>query len=321
MKKKILIVAGDPESINSEIIFKSWKQLSKTQKKRIFVIANFELLTKQFKRLDYKIKTQKVKNIYSNSNSYNLKIINIDLKFKNPFNINRQSLKKYISKSFDLAHKNGLNLKKVSGIINCPINKTHLNLNNQGITEYLAKKCKVKKNSEVMLIKNKNLAVTPITTHINIRDISKKIKRNLIMIKLKSLNTNYKKYFNKKPKIAILGLNPHNAELKKNSEENKVIIPVIKKLKKIGLKVSGPFPADTIFISDHQKYDVIVGMYHDQVLGPFKALYKFYAVNLTLGLPYLRVSPDHGVGLDIVGKNKANEQSLLECIKFLTKFS
>ena len=141
------------------------------------------------------------------------------------------------------------------------------------------------------------------------------------MIKLKSLNTNYKKYFNKKPKIAILGLNPHNAELNRNSEENKVIIPVIKKLKKIGLKVNGPFPADTIFINDHQKYDVIVGMYHDQVLGPFKALYKFYAVNLTLGLPYLGVSPDHGVGLDIVGKNKANEQSLLECIKFLTKFS
>ena len=84
-----------------------------------------------------------------------------------------------------------------------------------------------------MLIKNKNLAVTPITTHINIRDISKKLKENLIMIKLKSLNTNYKKYFNKKPKIAILGLNPHNAELNRNSEENKVIIPVIKKLKKL----------------------------------------------------------------------------------------
>ena len=148
--------------------------ISKTQKKD-FRYRKFELLTKQFKRLDYKIKTQKVKNIYSNSNSYNLKIINIDLKFKNPFNINRQSIKKYISKSFDLAHKNGLNLKKVSGIINCPINKTHLNLKNQGITEYLAKKCKVK-NSEVMLIKNKNLAVTPITTHINIRDISKKLK-------------------------------------------------------------------------------------------------------------------------------------------------
>ena len=130
-----------------------------------------------------------------------------------------------------------------------------------------------------------------------------------------------KKIFLKKPKIAILGHNPHNAELRKNSEEKKIIIPAIKKLKQMHVKIYGPHVADTIFIKDYKKFDVIVGMYHDQVLAPFKALFKFNAFNLTLGLKYIRVSPDHGVGLNLIGKNKANPTSLLECIKFLSKLN
>ena len=91
-------------------------------------------------------------------------------------------------------------------------------------------------------------------------------------------------------------------------------------LKKLGYKVFGPLVSDTIFINNYRKYDVIVGMYHDQVLTPFKSIFKFEAINLTLGLEYLRVSPDHGVAKDIIKKNKANFQSLLECIKFINKF-
>ena len=179
--KKILIIAGDPESINSEIIFKSWRKLNKTYRKRIYVIANINLLTDQFKRLGYNIKVVKVKNININDDSSKLKIIDIKLNYKNSFKIHNQSLKKYIYKSFDYAHKNGLNLKKISGIINCPISKNLLNLNNLGVTEYLAKKCKIRKDSEVMLIKNKKLAISPITTHIRIKDISNKIKKNLLL--------------------------------------------------------------------------------------------------------------------------------------------
>ena len=126
--------------------------------------------------------------------------------------------------------------------------------------------------------------------------------------------------FKKNAKIGVLGLNPHNAELRKNSEEVDEIIPAIKNLKKLGYKVFGPLVSDTIFINNYRKYDVIVGMYHDQVLTPFKSIFKFKAINLTLGLEYLRVSPDHGVAKDIIKKNKANFQSLLECIKFINKF-
>ena len=85
--------------------------------------------------------------------------------------------------------------------------------------------------------------------------------------------------------------------------------------------MNGPLVSDTVFISAYKKYDIIVGMYHDQVLSPFKTLFKFNAINITLGLKYLRVSPDHGTARDLIGKNKANAISLLECLNFLNKFS
>ena len=115
-------------------------------------------------------------------------------------------------------------------------------------------------------------------------------------------------------------MNPHNSEFRKNSIEQKIIIPTIKKLKNKGINIKGPFSADTIFINEYKKYDVVVGMYHDQVLSPFKALFKFDAINITLGLKYLRVSPDHGVAHDLINKRKANPTSLLKCIKFISKF-
>ena len=171
-----------------------------------------------------------------------------------------------------------------------------------------------------MLIKNEKLSVSPITTHINIKDVSRKIKEKLIINKVKTIDFWYKKKLKKKAKIAILGLNPHNAELRETSEERKIIIPAINNLKKLGINIKGPLVSDTIFINDYKKFDVIVGMFHDQVLSPFKALFKFNAINITLGLKYLRVSPDHGVAKNIIGKNKADTTSLLQCINFINKF-
>ena len=170
-----------------------------------------------------------------------------------------------------------------------------------------------------MFIHNKRLSVVPITTHLDIKDVSKKITTNLIVKKINTLNKFYKKIFKKKPKIGILGLNPHNAELRKNSEEILIINPAIKKLKLSGVNISNLLVADTVFIQNYKKYDVIVGMYHDQVLAPFKTLFNFDAINITLGLNYTRISPDHGPAHDLVGKNKSNYLSLFKCIKFLNK--
>jgi 4-hydroxythreonine-4-phosphate dehydrogenase len=321
MKNKIIIIAGDPNSINSEIISKIWKKINPSLKKKLYLIANFNLINKQFKKIKSKTPIIRVKQINKNSVTKKLKIIDIPLNFKNPFKVSLKNSIKYVIECFNLAHKLAQN-KEVKGLINCPINKKLLYKSKKiGVTEFLASKCKINNGSEVMLIHNKKLSVVPLTTHINIRNVSKKINISLIMKKMDTLKKNFKKLFNKKPKIGILGLNPHNAELARSSEEIKIINPAILKLKKKRFHVKGPLSADTLFINNYKKYDVIVGMYHDQVLAPFKSLFHFDAINITLGLKYLRVSPDHGPAKDIIKKNKANHLSLLRCVKFINNLN
>lgn len=323
MNKKIIIISGDPNSINSEIIYKCWKKLNKNLKSKVYLIANKKLLEAQFKILNYKIKLHEVKSIdenIENLNTKQLKVINISINFKNPFNVSKKIASNFVIKSIELGHKLALR-KDVLGIINCPIRKELLKRDNNGVTEYLASKCGVKNNKYAMLIMNNNLAVCPITTHIDIKKITKKLNKNIIFEKIKLIDNWFIKFLNFKPKIGILGLNPHNAELKKNSEEKKYIIPVINKLKKLKYSVKGPLVADTLFINDYKNFDVIIGMYHDQVLTPFKTLYKFNAINLTAGLKYLRVSPDHGVAKNLIRKNKANFLSLFQCVSFIFKLA
>ena len=319
MKKKIILLSGDPNSINSEIIYKSWIKLNSSTRKKIYLISNFELLKQQFKKLKYSIKLIKVDSVNDRIQYNKLKVLDLNLKFKNPFNVPQKSASKFIINSLNYGHKLALR-KDVHGLINCPINKKLLRKNNTGVTEYLASKCGVVNNSEVMFILNKKLSVCPITTHININQINKKINKKLITNKILTIQKWFKKKFHRSPKIGILGLNPHNAELKNNSEEKRIIIPSILKLKKFKIDIKGPLVADTLFIKDYKKFDIIVGMYHDQVLTPFKTLFKFNAINITLGLKYLRISPDHGVATDLIGKKKANPTSLINCINFLNFF-
>ena len=240
------------------------------------------------------------------------------LELENPFGYQSLTNKsnKYIFKCFDVAIK-FVKDKKILGFINCPISKEHLFKNKyQGITEFLSKKIG-KIGNEVMLIYNKELSTSPVTTHIPLSQVHKKISQYKIVKKVKIINNFYKKIFNKKPNFAILGLNPHNFSLSKKSEEKEIINKAIKTLIKLKIKVTGPVAADSSFmIFKKYKFDVIIGMYHDQVLTPFKALYNFKAINITLGLPYIRISPDHGVAENITGKKIANPRSLIESIKF-----
>ena len=171
-----------------------------------------------------------------------------------------------------------------------------------------------------MLIFNKNLSVSPLTTHLALKDVHKKITKEKIYKQVILINNFYKKKFNKLPRIAITGLNPHCESNFQNSEEDKIIIPAIKHLRRKNNKINGPFPADTIFTKLLlKKYDVIIGMYHDQVLTPMKALFNFDAINITLGLPFVRISPDHGPNYSMLGKNLSNPKSLTQALKFLDK--
>lgn len=316
MKNLIAVVAGEPVSINSEIIAKAWK---KTNKKNFFVIGNYFLFKKQLVKLGIKLTLRKINNINDFKFSSKLNILDIPLKFESAFKKNK-SQKEYVLKCLDLAHELAIK-KKIKGFVNAPIDKKIFNSKSIGVTEYLAKKNNVK-NGEVMMIHNKKLSVVPITTHIDISKIKRKIKSGFIKKKIIVLNNYYKFLFKKKPSIALLGLNPHNSENRKDSIENKTIKPLVLKLKRKGMNISGPFPSDTIFMKKKRRdFDVIVGMYHDQVLSPFKALYNFEAINVSLGLKYIRTSPDHGTAADIAGKNKASSASLISSIKFINNIN
>ena len=171
-----------------------------------------------------------------------------------------------------------------------------------------------------MLIFNKNLSVCPITTHLPLKKVSNKIFKKDIITKSLIINQFYKTNFSLKPKIAITGLNPHCENFFAISEEKRIIEPAIKILKKKKIRIHGPYPADTIFLNQNmKKFDVIIGMYHDQVLTPIKTLFGFNAINITLGLPFLRISPDHGPNNKMIGKNKSDPRSLIYALKFLNK--
>jgi 4-hydroxythreonine-4-phosphate dehydrogenase len=318
MKKLIAIVAGEPNSINSEIIAKAWKKVK--NRKKIFIIGNYLLLKKQIEKNGIKINISKISSIKSIKDKKTLNILNVPLKFKSLYKNSIVNTKKYVLDSLDLAH-NLASKKIIKGFINAPIDKKIFSNRYLGVTEYLAEKNNIR-SKEVMMIYNKKLSVVPLTTHLELKNVTGKIKPNLIKSKIITLNRFYLMLFKKKPKIAILGLNPHNSENRDNSIEKKIIIPTINLLRKNRINIKGPFPADTIFSNQKKvNYNVLVGMYHDQVLAPFKALYGYDAINITLGLKYLRISPDHGIARDIIGLNKAKPQSLISAINFLNKIN
>ena len=316
--KPILIVAGEPNSVFFEIFFKA---LRKKNKNPIVLIASYKLLSLQMKKLKFskKIKFLNVKKIknYSLHNKV-INLIDINYEQKRPFEKISNKSNKYVNECFLTAItliKQGFTDKFINGPIS---KKTFLKKKKLGITEYLSDKFFVKNNA--MLIYNKKLSVCPVTTHVPLKYVSKKISKKLIIDKIRLINDFYKQKLKLQPKIAILGINPHCETVSNFDEDKKIIAPAIKFAKDKKYNVSGPFSADTIFLKQNRsKYNVIIGMYHDQVLSPIKTLFEYDAINITLGLPFIRISPDHGPNEHMLGKNKSNPLSLIRAISFLDK--
>tara|TARA_B100000787_G_scaffold15873_1_gene11254 strand:- start:141 stop:1106 length:966 start_codon:yes stop_codon:yes gene_type:complete len=318
--KPILVVAGEPNSIFLEIFFKSLKK--NKFKKPIVLIVSKSLLLKQMEKLNERLNVNLIDSKrldLQTLNNKKINIINVNYKFKKVFEKISDNSNEYLTKCFQLATLL-LKSNKFSGLINGPISKKNfLKDRYLGITEYLAEKTN-RKNKAVMLIYNKKLSVSPITTHLPLKEVHKHITKKKIINQVKSINKFYLEKFKLKPNIAITGLNPHCESNYKTSEEERIIIPAIKYLIKKKYKVHGPFAADTVFLRDqYNNYDVIIGMYHDQVLAPIKTLFHFDAINITIGLPFIRISPDHGPNEKMLGKNLSDPKSLIEALKFLDK--
>jgi 4-hydroxythreonine-4-phosphate dehydrogenase len=314
----ILIVGGEPNSIFFEIFFKTLK--FHKIKSPIILISSEKILKKQMKKLKFKKKIKildqkNFDNIKIDNKSINL--ININFNQKKVFEKISKKSNKFIEESFKVAFEI-LKSGKIYKFINGPISKKYfLSKKYLGMTEYISKKFYSKQSC--MLIYNKKLSVSTVTTHLPIKQVAKNINKKTISEKIYLIHNFYKKILKINPRIGVLGLNPHCESVHKFNEDEKIIRPLIRNLKK-SYKISGPFSADTIFLKNiRKKFDVIIGMYHDQVLTPIKTLYEYDAINITLGLPFIRISPDHGPNEKMLGKNKSNPLSLIKAISFLDK--
>jgi 4-hydroxythreonine-4-phosphate dehydrogenase len=321
VKRSIIIILGEPNSISSEIFLKSLNYIKKT-KLNFIIIGNYSLLEKQANYLDFKINVKfKLSEINSLEN-VKFNFINVDYKQSKPFNLKTNNSDTFVKKCFE--HAVILLKKKLAiGLINLPINKSKFTKNKyKGITEYIADKTN-NRNKENMLLFNENFSVLPLTTHIPLKKVYKEISYKKIEKACKNIKNFYLKTIKRKKfKIGILGLNPHNGENGYiGNEEKKIIIPAINKLKK-KYPIIGPLSPDTSFLQREKlQIDVLIGHYHDQILTTFKTKFDFNAINITIGLPFIRISPDHGIGTGIIGKGIANPKSFKKAVKFFSKYN
>ncbi len=307
----ILVISGEPKSIFFEIFFKALKR--KKYKSPIILICNKNFLIHHVKKINFKRKIKVLKLHQLNEYNLNNNYINlIDIKLK------KNNINQYINDSFELAFKL-INDKFSYKLINGPINKSaFLRKKFLGVTEYVSHRFKAFNTG--MLIYNKKLSVVPLTTHLPLKMVSKKISKKLLKNKIELIHDFYKKHFKIRPKIAVTGLNPHCESILNYNEDIEIISPIISSINKKKINVKGPFPADTIFLKNtREKFNVIIGMYHDQVLAPIKTLFEFDAINITMGLPFLRITPDHGPNEKMVGKNKSNPISIINALNFLDR--
>ncbi len=233
---------------------------------------------------------------------------------------------KYAYQSLEAA-TNDLRHGLIDALVTAPISKEAMKLADfpfPGHTEYLTKRLET--TESLMFMVHDDLKVGVVTNHLPVKDIKTKLSKSLILKKIRLMEQSLKMDFGiERPTIAVLGLNPHASDGGTiGTEEAEIIRPAIVELKKKGIMVMGPFPADGFFGSgQYKKYDGILAMYHDQGLVPFKLLSFGQGVNFTAGLPSVRTSPDHGTAFDIAGKNEANEASFrkaifcaLDCVRY-----
>jgi len=320
--KNIAITMGDPGGVGPEIIVKALFCAEIREYCNPLIIGSADVLAEAVRLTGLPLKIRSVSGIAASRPETGI-IDVLDIKSSSSFKKNVPSRKagsafvKYIKKSVELA----LN-KEVDAIVTAPISKESLKLAGHpwpGHTELLAELTKTDKFA--MMFVSDKLKVILCTIHIPLKDVPKSINSQLVFNTILHAETGAKMLGIDRPRIAVAGLNPHAGESGiMGQEEVKSIVPAVQKAQAAGLSVSGPYPPDVIFHKAYNgSFDIIVCMYHDQGLVPFKMLAFDTGVNVTVGLPVIRTSPDHGTAFDIAWKNMASPSSMLEAIKLASK--
>ena len=318
--KKIIINLGDPSGIGPDLCVKLATQKFNAI---LIVIGNKKAIESRAKMLNEKI-------IFTNEQAPhegNSSLTIIDIKY--PYSVIPGKPNKANSyaqfKQINFIVKELLN-NNYDAMVTLPISKKMISAELpkfKGHTEYISALANTE-GKELMMLASKKLKVALVTTHVSLKKVPLLITQKKLSDTLKTLNNELKSKFKiTKPKIIVTGLNPHSGENGEfGDEEEKIISPVIKELKMTGYDLIGPIPADTAFTKKNiGMCDAFLAMYHDQGLAPFKAISFGKGVNITLGLPFIRTSVDHGTAFDIVGTDKVDPSSFFEAIKMAIALS
>ena len=310
------ISIGDLNGIGSEVILKTFEDTRMLELCTPVIFANVKIVSflKKELKLDVAIHgIDKVEQlVVGKINVLNVWREGVNLEFgKNDDVVGSYAIKSFVAATKAL--KEGL----VDVLVTAPINKYNIQSEEfkfPGHTDYLDKELE---GDALMLMVHDDLRVGLLTDHVPVNEVAKHLNEKLISSKIKTIIQTLKQDFEiEKPKVAVLGLNPHSGDNGViGQEEEKIIKPALKKLFEAGNMVFGPFPADGFFGSaQYEKYDAVIATYHDQGLIPFKTLSFGNGVNYTAGLNKIRTSPDHGTAYEIAGKGVANHESFKEAV-------
>ncbi len=315
-KIKVGITVGDLNGIGIEIILKTFEDVRMLDFCTPIIFASSKVISYHKKVLQIDTNIHGVdhikKIVHHKVNLCNVWKEMVDLELGKATSVSG----KYAFKSLQSATK-ALKNNEIDLLLTAPINKQNIQSDNfrfNGHTEYLEE---VLEGESLMILMTNELRVGLITGHIPIDEVSKAITPDLIKKKVEIMHDSLVQDFNiVKPKIAVLGLNPHCGDQGLiGSEDDEIVIPTIKEIQDTGKLVFGPYAADSFFGGEnYKKFDGILAMYHDQGLAPFKTLAFGEGVNFTAGLDKIRTSPDHGTAYDIAGKGIADNGSFKEAL-------
>ena len=310
---------GDPAGVGPEVLIKGFKKARETH--NLVAISDLAKIRPIADR--YNVPVQKI-NYIDEVENFKDHLNILHLEYGADFSAGQFDQKNSFSVIESIRIATQLCLKKevgamVTGPINKSILRSHEAFKFSGHTDFLEHLCGCGKDTAIMMMLNNFLKIIPLTIHEPLDKVSIKIKEANIEKKISIIISELKKYFYSKPKLAVLGLNPHAGEEGQiGNEEISDILPAILKFQKTkDFIVDGPFPADGFFGSkDYRHYDVTLAMYHDQALIPLKLLSFFETINITLGLPIIRTSPGHGTGINIAKNFVADCNSFYKAISF-----
>jgi 4-hydroxythreonine-4-phosphate dehydrogenase len=310
------ISVGDLNGIGSEVILKTFEDTRMLELCTPVIFANVKIISFLKRELNLTAAIHGIDKleqlVVGKINVLNVWRDGVDLEFgKNDATVGSYAIKSFVAATKAL--KEGF----VDVLVTAPINKYNIQSEEfkfPGHTDYLDKELN---GNALMLMVHDDLRVGLLTDHVPVNEVAQQLTEKLISEKLETIINTLKQDFEiEKPKVAVLGLNPHSGDNGViGNEEEKIIKPTLKKLFEAGNMVFGPFPADGFFGSgQYEKYDAVLAMYHDQGLIPFKTLSFGNGVNYTAGLDKIRTSPDHGTAYEIAGKGMANNESFKEAV-------